>query len=59
MEKEELRALVEVLYCVGRVLENNSSEVYEVLSDELGSNSPSLDFSYDLSVLKGWLENNK
>lgn len=51
------RALVECVYCIGRVLEDNP-EVLKVIEEDLSSTSPGTDFSYNLSVLGSYLKEN-
>lgn len=54
MTEDAIRALVECVYCIGRVMESNP-EILKVFEEDLSSISPDLDFSYDLSVLGSYL----
>ena len=54
MTEDAIRALVECVYCIGKVMESNP-EILKVLEEDLSSNCPEIDFSYNLSVLGSYL----
>lgn len=58
MTENAMRALVECVYCIGKVMESNP-EIIKVLEEDLSSDSPDTDFSYNLSVLGNYLKEDK